>query len=222
MVGKGFRFGMLLQLAVGPMCLLVFQTAVTHGLWMALLVTLAITLVDLLFIILSGWGAAAVLKKPGVQRAVKLIGCIILVLFGANTVAGAFGISLLPQVSLFSDVSGGSLFLQGLLLTASNPLTILFWSGVFSTQIIEHQFTRIQLVQYGGGCVLSTLIFQSLVAVLGTVLGSFLPPVVMQILNAAVGLLLIFFGIRLLVKKDAPQAEKEASAVDSAPDTDGK
>ena len=221
MIWKGFRFGMLLQLAVGPMCLMVFQTAAAHGFVLAMPLVLAITLVDLVFICLSGWGAAALLKKPGVQRAVKLIGCIVLALFGANMIAGAFGVALLPELALFSNISGKSLFIQGLLLTASNPLTILFWSGVFSTQIIEHKLSRGQLVQYGGGCVLSTLLFQSLVAVLGTVLGSFLPELVMRILNALVGLVLIFFGLRLLVKKDDPAAEEPVQP-DAATDTDGK
>ncbi|MBH1940032.1 hypothetical protein I5677_03870 [Mobilitalea sibirica] len=57
----------------------------------------------------------------------------VLLLFGANIIAGAFHFTILPQISLFSDISEKSIFIQGLLLTASNPITIIFWSGVFST-----------------------------------------------------------------------------------------
>lgn len=36
MIYKGFKFGMLLQLAIGPMCLMVFNTSTTYGFWMGL------------------------------------------------------------------------------------------------------------------------------------------------------------------------------------------
>lgn len=49
----GLKFGMLLQLAVGPMCLLVFNTAKNAGFWVALSLVLAITLVDAFYIILA-------------------------------------------------------------------------------------------------------------------------------------------------------------------------
>jgi threonine/homoserine/homoserine lactone efflux protein len=119
-------------------------------------------------------------------------------------VLGAFGYALLPHVNLFSQVPSetGSIFLQGVLLTAANPLTILFWGGVFSAKAAEKSMGRAQLLPFGLGCVLSTLLFLSAVALAGSLINSFLPPLVMMILNAAVGCALIFFGVRLLVKKD--------------------
>lgn len=32
---KGFKFGMLLQLAIGPICLFIFQTSITKGFFVA-------------------------------------------------------------------------------------------------------------------------------------------------------------------------------------------
>ncbi|MBE0601599.1 MAG: LysE family transporter, partial [Firmicutes bacterium] len=59
MIVKGLRFGMALQLAVGPLCFLTFQTAAERGFAAGLLVALAVTLADALFVALSGLGAAA-------------------------------------------------------------------------------------------------------------------------------------------------------------------
>jgi hypothetical protein len=42
MIYKGFKFGMLLQLAIGPMCLMVFNTSATYGFLVALSLVLAI------------------------------------------------------------------------------------------------------------------------------------------------------------------------------------
>ena len=42
----GLKFGMLLQIAVGPMCLMVFNTAKNAGFFVALSLVLAIAIVD--------------------------------------------------------------------------------------------------------------------------------------------------------------------------------
>jgi len=201
LIFKGFKFGMLLQLAVGPMCLLVFNTAADGGLAGGLTLMSAIALVDLTFIVLAGLGVGALLERNNVRKAVKLFGSLVLVLFGANMAAEAFGIGLLPNVRLFSAVGGG-LFVTGLLLTASNPLTIIFWSGVFAAQIAENGYDRSQLCLFSLGCVLSTVAFLSLVAVLGTTVGRFLPDSVIKILNICVGCLIVYFGVRLFLRRE--------------------
>lgn len=201
MIFKGFRFGMLLQLAVGPMCLFVFNTSAANGFWSGFSIVAAITIIDALYIILSGFGVSALLDKKNVKQIIKFFGAAVLVLFGLNTLLGAFDISLLPDIKLFSQTDSKSFFISGLLLTASNPLTIVFWSGVFSTQVIENNYNKTQLVLFGVGCVLSTLAFLTAVAALGTVVSGFLNEVVINVLNIIVGTVIIFFGVKLLVRR---------------------
>lgn len=201
MIGKGFKFGMLLQLAVGPMCLLVFTTSATNGFFIGLSLVLAIAMIDALYITLSGLGIAALIGKDKVKYVIKIFGGIVLILFGANTLIGIFNLSILPNILLFENITTKNIFLQGMLLTASNPLTIIFWSGVFSTQVIENKLTKNQLYFFGIGCVLSTLFFLTFIAILGSMISSFLPIVVIQSLNAIVGIVIIFFGIKLFFKK---------------------
>lgn len=201
MIFKGFKFGMLLQLAIGPMCLMVFNTSAAHGLFMGVVLVIAIAIVDAIYIMLSGLGVAAIVNKKSVRTMVKILGCIILVLFGANAIFSTMQVSILPEVHIFSHNSQGNIFIQGLLLTASNPLTIIFWSGVFSTQVVENALSKRQLISFGLGCVMSTLIFLTLIALGGSILNGFLPNSVIYALNDLVGIILIFFGIRLLFKK---------------------
>jgi threonine/homoserine/homoserine lactone efflux protein len=198
---KGFTFGALLQIAIGPLCLLVFRTSAARGFAAALPLVFAVAMVDALYIFLSCLGAAALLSGDRMKKAVKLLGCAILSAFGANMLADVFGYSLLPRISIFSGASGANLFVQGFLLTASNPLTIVFWSGVFSAQIAENHWDRAGLAAFSAGCVLSTLVFMSLTALLGRLCAGFLPPAAIRILNALVGAALIYYGIRLLMKK---------------------
>ncbi len=202
LVSKGFRFGMLLQLAVGPMCLMVLSTAADGGFFLGLSVVAAIALIDALYIFLSCAGAAAFIGKPKVTKALKVVDCLVLVVFGADSILSVFGKALLPHLSLFSAGSGESLFMRGLILTASNPLTILFWGGVLSAKTAENTWNRKQLFYFGFGCVLSTLVFLSVVALAGSLIGGALPAAVIKALNIGVGILLIFFGLRLGLKKD--------------------
>lgn len=201
MIYRGFKFGMLLQLAVGPMCLMVFNTSTTYGFLVGLSLVLAIALIDGLYITLSALGVAVIINKEKIKYIIKILGCVILVIFGANTIAGVFEFTLLPTVSLLTNISSRNTFIQGLLLTASNPLTIIFWSGVFSTQIIENELSKKQLFFFGAGCILSTLVFLTGIAFCGSILSGFLPLIMIQILNVIVGIILIFFGIKLLFNK---------------------
>jgi len=202
MIFKGFKFGMLLQLAVGPMCLLVFNTSAANGFSVGMSLVLAITLIDFLFIALSSVGIGALLNKPNIRKIVKLFGAVVLVLFGVNMIAGALNFSILPNIKLFSEVNSRSIFIQGLLLTASNPLTIIFWSGVFSTQVIENGFNKKQLRLFGVGCVLSTITFLTVIAALATIISGFITTTIIKLLNICVGLIIIYFGMRLILKKD--------------------
>lgn len=200
---KGFRFGMLLQLAIGPMCLLVFHTAVKNGFMMAFVLVLAIAIVDGSYITLSGLGVAGLMKSNKVQMVLKLFGCLVLMVFGISMMVEAYiGYAIIPRISLLSGEQESNIFLKGLLLTASNPLTIIFWGGVLSTQVADHHYGKLQLLFFGMGCVLSTLVFLSAVALLGTCFSQFLPQHIITILNLFVGVLLVFFGVKILLKKN--------------------
>lgn len=196
---QGLRFGMLLQLAIGPMCLLVFDTAQNSGFFPAFCLVLAIALVDAFYIALAGLGAGRLLEKEGAKRLLPLLGGAVLLLFGANIALSAFGRSFIPGLGL--DAPAGSLFLQGLLLTLSNPLTVVFWGSVLTAKIVEDGLKSRALAVFSAGAVSATLLFLTAVALLGTGLKSFIPQTVSAALNLAVGLLIAGFGVKMMLKK---------------------
>ena len=199
MILRGFRFGMLLQFAVGPVCLFVFQIASTSGFWAALPGAAAVALVDAAFILAAIWGVGALLERsPRAKVVLRVFGAVVLILFGVNTVLGAFGIHLLPSLGLAAGEGG--VFWRTLLLTVSSPLTIVFWAGIFSAKIAEDGMTRVQLYWFGLGAVLSTVLFFLLVALVGDVAKSFLTGQIIAVLNALVGIVLIGFGLRTALR----------------------
>ena len=200
---KGFRFGMLLQLSIGPVCLYVFNAAAKSGFLSGFFAVCAVALIDALFILAAIVGISGLLQKKNAAPVLNVFGAIVLLLFGLYTILGALGVNV-PSLRIATAATASSSFVYALLLTASNPLTILFWSGVFSAKVADERMTRGGMLVFGAGAALSTLFFLSLVAAAGSLLSAFLPPLAVTVLNVAVGAVLIGFGIARLLKKAKP------------------
>lgn len=201
MLIKGFRFGMLLQFAVGPVALFIFQTALLSGFATATTGVIGAALVDAVFIVAAVIGIGAIIQKEKAALVMKIFGAMILTAFGISTVLGVFGLSFIPGLNLAQGVEAGSVFQRAVLITASNPLTIIFWAGVFSARLAEGDISGSETYTFGFGAVLATLFFLILIAIIGTTSGRFLSAAVIQVMNVAVGLLLIYFGVRMFISK---------------------
>ncbi len=204
MISKGFRFGMLLQFTIGPVCMFIFQTAAASGFAAAVTGVAGVALADALFIAAAIFGIGALIDKyPKTKSMMKYFGAAVLILFGISTAAAAFGVSVIPSLKFSAGQSTGGVFLKALLLTLSSPLTILFWAGVFSSKISEENLQRKDMYLFGLGAVLSTLFFLSLVSLLGSLINSFVGQGFISALNIAVGFALVAFGIRTALKRPA-------------------
>lgn len=201
MIWKGFRFGMFLQIAVGPICLFIFQTAATSGFFAAETGVLGVTIIDGLYILAAIFGIGKVLNKyPKMKEVIRYFGAAVLVLFGLSNIVGVFGFSIIPSLDFHSEQSIEIIFVKTLVLTLSNPLTILFWAGVLSTKLVEENLKEKDMYSFGIGAVLSTFFFLTIISILGTFLFIFLEAVVLKGLNVIVGIVLVAFGIRTAVK----------------------
>ncbi|MBY9081760.1 LysE family transporter [Paenibacillus sp. HN-1] len=210
MLLRGFKFGLLLQLAVGPVCLFILRTASAKGFGSAEAAVLGVALIDGLYIVaaLSGISHLASRDKPKTWLCIP--GAAVLVLFGADMLAGAAGHPLLPSLSVHHSTRGGS-FVQALLLTAANPLTLLFWTGVFAAKTAEWKLDSGQRQLFGLGCLLSTVFFLTAVSLAGELIKPFMTPALTGVLNGLIGLLFLGFAWRLirssgLLKSGGPTA----------------
>ena len=197
---EGIKFGMLLQFAIGPMCLLVFNTAKNVGLKTALVLIVAIASVDAFYITLASLGASKLLKKKNIQNTVKSIGAVVLVLFGLNIILNAFDIYLIPSINIKPTTT--NIFFQGLILALSNPITIVFWGSVLTTKIVKDKLKKKELIIFCIGLVSATFIFQITVAVLSNFLSMFISKELSNLLNIFVGLLIMYFGVKMYIDKE--------------------
>ena len=190
---KGFKFGMLLQLAIGPICLFIFQTSITKGLFIAEIGVLGVAAGDSIQMILAILGIEKFLQKN--KSAFKIFSAIILFIFGINSILATLGIDILPTLNFLN------IFVQSLFLTLSNPLTIVFWAGVFSSKIAQEEISNDSLKFFTLGCIFSTLFFLTIVSILGNFTQTLFSNTIISILNIAVGVFLILFGFKNLFSK---------------------
>lgn len=203
MVLKGFRFGMILQLAIGPMCIFIFQASIAHGFLAGEIGVLGTAIVDSLEIILAIIGIGVILKKSKrAEMFLRIFGVSILLLYGCVSILSAFEVSVLPKFQIHSLDSSGNTLIQAIILALSDPLTIVFWSGIFSVKITEEHLQKIDLQLFACGCVLATLFFLTLVSFAGSMTKQIIPPMVIRVLNFLVGLLMFYFAYRQRKMKD--------------------
>ncbi|MBC8452800.1 MAG: LysE family transporter [Spirochaetes bacterium] len=85
--------------------------------------------------------------------------------------------------------------MKGLIITAANPLTIVFWGGVCTVRMAENKLKKSEMYRFGMGSALSTLICQTIVAAAGSGMNVILSPDVLTWMNALGGVILIGMAI---------------------------
>lgn len=199
-VFKGFSFGLLLQIAVGPLCIYIIKTALSSGFMAAFSGVLAVTLADAIFVALALLGIGGLVSSDRAKAVMRVLGGAVILLFGLAIFLSGFGVSLIPAFSADVGQSGASVFVTALVLTLSSPLTIVFWAGVFGTRLAEDDGSLLGTVLFGAGAVLSTLVSLTLVAAVAGLFARAMTPMAVRVLNWLAGLVLIGFGLKMLLQ----------------------
>lgn len=135
------------------------------------------------------------LKKEKIKSALKYGGALVLIIFGFKFIFEG----LLPSYAssiVTTDYQAPKIFIESIILTASNPLTIVIWASVFSSKLSEGNIINKDAYIFGIGLVLSTITFLSSVALIGSITKTFLPQLVVTFLNIAVGIIIIGYCIK--------------------------
>lgn len=192
---------MLLQIAVGPVCLFIFSQAGRQGFWPAFAGAWAVTAADGIYILAALFGFNRRLRlerwKPALRRlgAAAIAGFGLVILLDAwTTVAG------MPDAPMVSGVSGVAM--AAFLLTLSNPVTLVFWVGLFAVKAAADGLGQRGLMSYALGALTATPAFLIPVACIGAAAHSALPLSAIRILNILGGLAIIGFGLRSLINGD--------------------
>lgn len=195
---NGLLTGLILQLALGPVFFFIINLTLQRSLLDGLVGALAITLVDYFYITLSILGADVLLKNKKTKKVFGIVSSAVLIIFGAVIIKNlmASGVGSVANINSTSLLSS---FVTVFFLGISSPMTIIFFTSLFTAKAIEYNYKNKQLIFFGVGTGLATFLFMSLSAVLISLLKGVIPMLLIQSLNIVVGCLLIGYGAIRLV-----------------------
>jgi putative LysE/RhtB family amino acid efflux pump len=127
----GFGLGFLVALQLGPMSLLLIRSTLRSGIRVGLAIGAGIAVVDAVYAALGAAGAAPLLTIGPLRLVLGAVGTAVLVWLGLRTLMSAVharaGLESPDEVA-----DPRRAFRTSLAATASNPLTIASWAGVFA------------------------------------------------------------------------------------------
>jgi putative LysE/RhtB family amino acid efflux pump len=141
----GFGLGFLVALQLGPMSLLLIRSTLRDGVRVGLAIGAGVAVIDALYAALGAAGAASLLTIGPLRLVLGVLGTAVLVWLGLKT--------LLAAVRVRAGLEGPDdvgdprrAFRTSLGATASNPLTIASWAGIFAAATTATSASPVLLV----------------------------------------------------------------------------
>lgn len=191
---SGLALGMLLQFSIGPVFFSVLNASLTRGFKEGLKMTLGVTLGDGIYIALSMTALTVLFRVPILHLILSLGGAVILLIWGIRMLRNAR-----KRASSGTAIMGNS-FLSGLKVTLLNPMSVIFWSGIFASAMALKKWTEISgPILYASGCLFSTVLFLGVVSLSGGFVKRWLKVANTPFVDYILGSLFILFSLRLMV-----------------------
>lgn len=191
---NGLLTGLLLQIAIGPVFFYILNISLRGTLLDGLAAALAVTIVDYLYITLAIVGVGKFLENKKKAKVLNVLSTLVLVALGIIMFNKSFDSSFaISQTSQSSNIIGS--FVATFILTISSPLTIVFWTSLFTSKAVEYNYTKRELAIFGLSAGLATLLFMSAAVIILSLLKTSIPFIVVQVLNVIVSVILITYGL---------------------------
>lgn len=196
---NGLTTGVFLQLAIGPVFFYIVNLTLQRSIYDGLAAVLAVTIVDYLYITLSIVGIGKLLENKKTKNVFGIISSLVLIIFGAIIIKGIIANDSFNSVDIES-VSLLSSFLCVFFLTISSPMTIVFFTSIFTSKAVEYNYTKKELYIFGFSVGAATFLFMGLSVVLFSLLKQSVPITLIKSLNLLVGAVLIGYGVIRIIK----------------------
>jgi len=181
----------------GPMFTYTVDKSLHHGAKSGLLVSAGHVFLELPLVILIYLGAGKYLTTDTAKTTIGILGGMILVYLGFGMMKEVYlnQISLDPKSN--KDEKQGSMLLAGIVLSASNPYFIIWWSVVGLALIMNAyaSFGIMGVLAFYIGHIISDISWFSFVSVLVSKTRSLINLKVYKVIIVALAACLIFFGV---------------------------
>ncbi|MBY0011957.1 LysE family transporter [Paenibacillus typhae] len=188
--------GLSLSAPIGPINAAQLDKGLRGGFLHAWSLGLGAVSADIIYMLLVYFGMIHLLDAPFVKAFLWLFGFFVLVYTGIDGIRSSREIST-AGLRGGGDTSLFRSFLSGFLMSLFNPLSILFWLGIYGSVLAKasSEFPMQQLLIYSGGIVLGILLWDFSMAAASSVFRRLLTTRVLRAISVVSGLSLIGFGL---------------------------
>lgn len=186
--------GLSLAIPVGTITIEMVKQGVRRGFWHSLFVAFGSLSADIVFMTLIYAGIAQFLMDPVSKMIIWIMGLFSLLYLGWDSIKEG-----IRPVAIASGQERGlwQCYLSGFTLAALNPLTIVFWFGIYGSVLasIIDKVRFSETLLYSSAVFMGVLLWDLFVSCSVHFTRQFLNPFAIQILSIIAGLMLIGFGV---------------------------
>jgi threonine/homoserine/homoserine lactone efflux protein len=192
--------GLILQIAVGPITFFIINIVIQRTLLDGFFAILGAALADYCYITLSIIGIAKLLENVRIKKTLGFISSLVLILFGFYIIIGSLR-NIQVNVGITNNLQDLTRsFISTFMLTLSNPLTIIFWTSIFTARSIEYSLNRKELIIFGFAAGLAVFLFLGTIVLIISIFKYSIPVAAVRLANILVGLILITYGLFRSIK----------------------
>src|SRR3954449_4619271 len=186
--------GLSLAAPIGPINAAQIDRGIRNGFMHSWLIGVGAVVADGIYMLVVYIGVVQFLETAFMQTFLWFFGCFVLMYTGIETFMNAGKINLQNargQEPLYKS------FLSGFLMSVSNPLTILFWLGIYGSVLAKtvHTYDTSQLLLYSGAIFSGIILLDVTMALLSSTFRKYLTTTILTWISIASGLSLIGFGL---------------------------
>ncbi|BCB05570.1 LysE family transporter [Bacillus sp. KH172YL63] len=187
--------GLSLSAPMGPINAAQLDKGIRFGFFHAWLVGVGGMVADGIFMLLIYFGVAQFIDTPAIKLLLWTFGFLILTYTGIESIQNAGGIT--TKSDHHESETKGKAFRTGFFMAISNPLSIIFWLGIYGS-ILAHSASSYQTGQlflYSMGIFLGITIWDVTMAGVATGARKLVSPRILRVISIISGLILMGFGI---------------------------
>jgi L-lysine exporter family protein LysE/ArgO len=187
--------GISLAAPLGPAGVAVVQNGLRHGFFRAFVTGVGVTLADATFLFVVFFGLSKFLESTIVKVTILCFGAVVLVYFGFRSLRGAReGLDLKGE---FVATARNPL-LVGYLVNAANPISVVWWSGVFGSLLSETigSTSRLMALANSATILIGILLWHASISILTHWGRQFINERLAGVVSVIAGVALTMFGLR--------------------------
>jgi len=185
--------GLSLSAPIGPVNAAQLDSGIKRGFWHAWLVGLGAMIADAAYMVMVYMGIVHFIEIPFMKSFLWLFGCFVLVYTGIESLTGAASTAKKDDAGERSKLRS---FVSGFFMSLSNPMTILFWLGIYGSVLADTaaKYGSDQVALYSLAIIGGILLWDITMAGIASTFRRWLTDGLLKLISVLSGLSLIGFG----------------------------